>query len=88
MLAYFLKPGGSLVVVDGPKGGYIPPLFAKMAGVHVIAHKGGFDESGMRKAFEPAGLSLEFDVETLRQGEPPEGQEHDADLFIAKGIKL
>jgi hypothetical protein len=87
MLAYFLKPGGALVVVDIIKDGYLHSRYKTMLPAdahHIIAHQHGFDESDMRKVFESAGLSLSFDAETLRQGEGGD----DGDLFIAKGIKL
>jgi hypothetical protein len=88
-LAHFLKPGGALVVVDITRDGYRNPFHMLPADAHYVAHKHGFDESDLHKAFESAGLSFLFDSETLKgEGEHAGGgHQHDADLFIAKGIK-
>jgi hypothetical protein len=83
MLAYFLKPGGALLVVDllkteGEHGHIIPD------DAHYVAHKGGLSESDMRKAFEYAGLtSVDFNPNALHS----QHHGHDAHLFTAKGIK-
>ncbi|KAG6819803.1 hypothetical protein H0H93_008498 [Arthromyces matolae] len=92
MLTFFLKQGGSLIVVDlmkntgthshgtrshGPGEGHtlIPEKFH-----HIVPHKGGLDQSDIKKAFEGAGLeSFLFDDSMIGKD--------DARLFIAKGIK-
>lgn len=90
MLAYFLKPGGTLLVVDMIKGGYRNPQFAKPVDASMVPHMAGFAESDMRTAFESAGLAFSFDAEGLKEGghDGDDNHKHDADLFIAKGVKL
>jgi hypothetical protein len=88
VLSYFLKPGGALVVVDIIKDGHRNPFHTLPADAHYVAHKHGFGDSDLRKAFETAGLSFSFDAETLKEGKGGhDGHERDVDLFIAKGIK-
>ncbi|KAG6831248.1 hypothetical protein H0H87_005814, partial [Tephrocybe sp. NHM501043] len=83
ILAHFLKPGGVLLVVDLTKhtgDGHVhhPSIPEKFH--HLVPHRGGLEESDMRKAFEGAGLeSFSFeDGLTAR---------NDAKLFLAKGSK-
>lgn len=89
MLAYFLKPGGALLVVDLLKTddahaeGHVHHHEIP-DNAHYVAHKGGFREVDMKNVFESAGLSsFDFDPKALA------GQHHghDAHLFIAKGVK-
>ncbi|SJL10657.1 uncharacterized protein ARMOST_14048 [Armillaria ostoyae] len=57
ILAYFLKPGGALLVTDRvssdavPKIEDIPEKYRA-----IVPHKSGFSEEDMRKVFEDAGL--------------------------------
>lgn len=76
------------MVVDIIKDGYRNPYHTLPANANYVAHKHGFDESDLRKAFESASLSFSFDAETLKEGEGGhDGHDHDVDLFVAKGIK-
>jgi len=86
MLAYFLKPGGALLVVDLLKTedghGHVHQVIPD--DVHCVAHKGGLGESDMRKAFDSAGLtSFHFNPKALRV----QHHGHDAHLFTTRGIK-
>jgi len=86
MLAYFLKPGGVLLVVDISKRedahGHVQHVIPHHA--HHVPHKGGLSESDMHKAFENAGLqSFEFDSDAIRAIH----NGHNVRLFIAKGLK-
>ncbi|KAG6828358.1 hypothetical protein H0H92_008246 [Tricholoma furcatifolium] len=83
-LAYFLKPGGALLVVDLAKRPGENPFdhvhAPKHVVDHIVPHRGGLDESDMRAAFENAGLqSFTYDDGLVGR--------HDARLFIAKGVK-
>ncbi|EKM56093.1 uncharacterized protein PHACADRAFT_122275 [Phanerochaete carnosa HHB-10118-sp] len=56
LLTSFLKPGGSLLIVDIMKdeqGQDVTPEHYK----HIVAHRGGFAESEIRGVFEESGLS-------------------------------
>ena len=88
MLAYFLKPGGTLLVVDLLKiddphaSGHVHHVISDSA--HYVVHKGGFREVDIRNTFEFAGLSsFVFDPKVLTA----QHHGHDAHLFIAKGTK-
>ncbi|KAF8652222.1 hypothetical protein AX16_004500 [Volvariella volvacea WC 439] len=88
-LAFFLKPGGALVVADIIKGydmvsGFVHPgPWTKEEVTRMVPHTHGFDEEDMRKVFEGAGLgSFTFDSTSLVRN-----AEKDAGLFLAKGIK-
>ncbi|KAG6915304.1 hypothetical protein DXG01_012227 [Tephrocybe rancida] len=90
ILTHFLKPSGTLLVVDLAKNSgehthehdhaHAPHSLIPKDFHHLVPHRGGLDESDMRKAFEGAGLgSFSFeDGLTAR---------HDVKLFLAKGIK-
>ncbi|EGN96300.1 hypothetical protein SERLA73DRAFT_141641 [Serpula lacrymans var. lacrymans S7.3] len=82
-LAYFLKPGGSLLVADlmkGVEGGEIvtPEVH------HMVPHRGGFGEADIREVFDGAGLV------NFTYGKAAEGTHlgRKIELFIAKGDKL
>ena len=98
-LVYFLKPGGTLLVVDliksdrenddGSHGhghghhhghsGHGDPKDTR----HYVAHRNGFDEDDLRRAFQGAGLdSFSFQPAI---GAKQRGQ--DCHLFLAKGLK-
>ncbi|PPQ77605.1 hypothetical protein CVT25_011397 [Psilocybe cyanescens] len=87
-LAFFLKPSGVLFVVDiTPKeseGSSAPDqaLFPEKYR-HVVAHHHGLSEGAMKAAFDGAGLTS-FSFEPIS---PVQIHEHDAILFIAKGVK-
>jgi hypothetical protein len=85
VLAHFLKPGGALLVVDLLKtdGGHGHIHQVIPDDTYYVAHKGGLDEFDMRKAFESAGLSFEFNPKALRV----QHNGYDVHLFTAKGIK-
>ncbi|KAJ7042056.1 S-adenosyl-L-methionine-dependent methyltransferase [Mycena alexandri] len=80
-LAFFLKPGGSLIVVDFPT---MDVAAVPQEVVHSIAHKGGISESAIKEAYDSAGLGDFHQV--LFKG--PETPMHPEDIFLAKGVKL
>jgi len=83
-LAFFLKPGGSLMVSDILKPSNEDEVFQHGSHAHIVAHKGGFKEADMRKAFDAAELQdMSFDKVTS-------GGKHgrNIDFFLAKGVKL
>lgn len=81
ILASFLKPGGSLIVLDFAK---FPEASKVMdAHVHVVPNVHGFDESKMRELFEGAGLG---DV-SYKVSLHARLHEHDVEIFIARGVK-
>ncbi|KAI0062076.1 S-adenosyl-L-methionine-dependent methyltransferase, partial [Artomyces pyxidatus] len=88
VLAYFLKPGGSILVVDIMKDDagteVIPQQFH-----HVVPHTAGISESEMRDAFEGAALE-DFVFEKAGMAKRPDrvGQLGTSfNFFIAKGTK-
>ncbi|KAJ6497095.1 S-adenosyl-L-methionine-dependent methyltransferase [Mycena vitilis] len=80
ILAFFLKPGGTLLVVDYPKMDYsgVPDA------VKIIAHKGGISEAAIKEVYEGAGLGG-FQCVMFKG---PKTDNHPEDLFLAKGVKL
>ena len=81
-LAFFLKPGGSLLVSDIMKPADGVSTF-KMILPSIVAHQEGFEEADIRKAFDAAGLHLAaFDKVTSAKRD---GQ--NVDFFLAKGVK-
>jgi hypothetical protein len=83
-LAFFLKPGGSLMVSDILKPSNEDEVFQHGSHAHIVPHKGGFKEADMRKAFDAAELQdMSFDKVTS-------GEKHgrNIDFFLAKGVKL
>ena len=81
-LAFFLKPGGVLIVADmakTEKGDIILPDEV----AHIVSHRAGFSKEDIEKVFVGAALqSFSF--------EPATSAKHrgkDVDFFIAKGVK-
>ncbi|KAK0447062.1 hypothetical protein EV421DRAFT_1788372 [Armillaria borealis] len=88
ILAYFLKPGGALLVTDRvssdavPKIEDIPEKYEA-----IVPHKTGFSEEDMRKVFEGAGLeSFSLNVIPGVTMDSMFGLT-DQKLFLAKGFK-
>jgi len=82
ILAFFLKPGGSLMVSDIMKPLNGDDVFHG-AHEHIVAHKGGFEEGDIQKAFDAANLhnmSFEKVSSAIKDGRT-------IDLFLAKGVK-
>jgi len=88
ILAFFLKPGGVLLVVDvtpkKPEGDASTDdaLFPERSH-DIVAHKHGLTENDMKTAFDGAGLGS-FTFEPLSTVKL---HEKEATLFIAKGEK-
>ena len=83
-LAFFLKPGGALLVVDivKPASHGDAPLFDEKYS-HVVPHTHGMTKDGVQAAFEGAGLN-EFAFKPIT---PISMHGMDAVMFIAKGVK-
>lgn len=83
-LAFFLKPGGSLLIVDikaAPDGRVLFPE----THLHLVPHKHGLTEETVRTTFEEAGL-----VQFVWKDMPPMTENPylpDAVWFIARGVK-
>lgn len=81
LLAFFVKPGGTLLVADyqaEDDGTAIPDTHAD-----IVAHKAGFNEAQMKDMFDRAGLdafSLERVLSAKMHG-------HGVIIFLAKGEK-
>ncbi len=88
ILAYFLKPGGALLVIDFVSWDSvlkIEDLPEKYEAI--VPHKRGFSEEAMRKLFEDAGLES-FSLNVI----PDVNMDGifgltDQKLFLAKGVK-
>lgn len=81
-LAFFLKPGGSLLVSDILKSSDGVSTL-KAIPLDIVAHQGGFEDADIRKAFDAAGLHLAtFEKVTSAK---KDGQ--DIDFFLTKGVK-
>ncbi|PCH38562.1 S-adenosyl-L-methionine-dependent methyltransferase [Wolfiporia cocos MD-104 SS10] len=81
ILAFFLKPGGSLLVADIMKSTIEGDIFP--GNTDVVAHQRGFSEEEMRGVFEEAGLAdVTYMLATsgTSHGKP-------VDLFLACGVK-
>ena len=79
----FLKPGGSLLVVD-----FIKQLEGHQAEAvvaedfrHIAPHENGFNETEMRNAFEEAGL-IDFSFSSATKAII---FEREVELFLARG---
>jgi len=82
-LAFFLKSGGSLMVADILKSPNAGQAFQHEAYADFVAHRGGFEEEDIRKAFDAAGLqdiSFEKVTSARKDGFP-------VDFFLARGVK-
>jgi hypothetical protein len=83
ILSFFLKPGGCLMVSDIMKSSDGAGIFTHSTHADIVAHKGGFDDTDIRKAFDAADLhDITFDKVTsaMKDG-------HSVDFFLAKGVK-
>ncbi|KAI8974258.1 S-adenosyl-L-methionine-dependent methyltransferase [Trametes punicea] len=84
VLAYFLKPGGSLLVTDvkaAPDGKVLFPETHH----HLVPHKHGLTEEIMRGVFEGAGLT-EFEMKDVYTGRWND-QGPELVMFLARGVK-
>ena len=83
-LAFFLKPGGVILVIDLIKSEDSIAIFNERHEVHhVVAHRGGFYEEEIRSAFQEAGLQdVTFEVIAHARKE-----ERVVQFFLAKGVK-
>lgn len=86
-LAFFLKPGGVLLVNDMLEVDSVIDNFKGMKEQvdfeHVVAHKHGFDEPTIRKVFEVAGL-VKFELNIVAKAKY---HKFPTKIFIAKGTK-
>ena len=88
-LAFFLKPGGVLLVVDVLKGCTDDDASLSAESIfpdhvhHIVAHKAGFTEDDIRATFTSAGL-VSFYMEAAI---PVKKHDKDFQLFLAKGTK-
>ncbi|KAF9453664.1 hypothetical protein P691DRAFT_799616 [Macrolepiota fuliginosa MF-IS2] len=84
-LSSFLKPGGSLLVIDLLKDDNldVDNLFPEHREHDIVAHRGGFTQIEIEDAFVVANLTLlEFS-----EGIKAKKKGHPVTLFIAHGIK-
>jgi ubiquinone/menaquinone biosynthesis C-methylase UbiE len=85
VLAHFLKPGGTLLVVDilTPEAeDPADPLFAEKYHA-MVPHRHGFAERDMRKLFEGAG----FGDFMFKVAEKAKIHEKPVTIFVARGVK-
>ncbi|KAI0355127.1 S-adenosyl-L-methionine-dependent methyltransferase [Trametes cingulata] len=86
-LAFFLKPGGTLLVADlkpAPDGRMIFPQRQP----DIVPHKYGLSDDAMRKAFEYAGLTdFEYRGVPVPEFMKQYGAAADLQSFIARGVK-
>jgi ubiquinone/menaquinone biosynthesis C-methylase UbiE len=86
-LAFFLKPGGKLVVIDMmPHDGndFLHTDTHYMSAAHTVSHKHGFTESEMEGILEEAGLT---GITLIPSVAHITYEEKGISLFIAHGIK-
>jgi len=85
-LAFFLKPGGSLMVSDiiMPTNG--EGVFTHSAAHDMVPHKSGFDDADMRKVFDGACLQ-DMSFEKVTSVNLVMNGGHPVDYFLAKGVK-
>ncbi|TDL15749.1 S-adenosyl-L-methionine-dependent methyltransferase [Rickenella mellea] len=81
ILAFFLKPGGALLVVDLIHTDESEELHRSH--VLMVPHKGGFEEPHVRAAFDFAGLE-QFSFKPVTKVTV---NSHEMQLFFAKGVK-
>ncbi|KAJ6500706.1 S-adenosyl-L-methionine-dependent methyltransferase [Mycena sanguinolenta] len=80
LLTFFLKPRGTLIVVDYPK---MNAAAVPVEALPVIAHAGGITEAALQEVYDGAGLG-DFQW-VLFDG--PKSDMHPEGLFLAKGVK-
>lgn len=86
MLVFFLKAGGTLVIVDLVKRKNEeshPEEEQKTCHGQVVAHKGGIDETLISRAFEYAGLE-NYTYKPCIRIASKKGEDR---LFLARGTK-
>lgn len=87
-MAFFLKPGGVLLVVDVLKTNHAgsdadaESIFPDHAH-HIVAHEAGFTEDNIRTTFASAGLVSLY----LEPAIPVKKNDKNFHLFLAKGTK-
>lgn len=82
MLAFFLKPGGCLLVADIAKTDVGSSFFPDEA-AHIVPHRTGFTKEEFQETFEGAGLDLvSFEIVTTARLRGQQMQ-----IFLAKGVK-
>ena len=83
-LTFFLKPGGTLMVSDimKPSDGEVFPRDG--AHRHIVAHRGGFEEKDLQKAFDAADLR-DTSFNKVTSAKTPDGRQ--VDIFLATGLK-
>ncbi|KAJ7494435.1 S-adenosyl-L-methionine-dependent methyltransferase, partial [Mycena galericulata] len=83
LLAFFLKPGGVMLVTDFPTMDVsttaMPADFA-----HTIAHKGGIFEAVIKEAYDGVGL-VGFAAGGVQEAQT---LMHPEEIFLASGVKL
>lgn len=85
-LAFFLKPGGALLVADLVKGqdqSLMPSISTDPDLQHIVPHRKGFDEETMRPTFEEASFG-EF---TFHPRVRIAKGDKETNVFVAKGVK-
>ncbi len=80
-LAFFVKPGGTLLVTDYQAEDDDTTL--PDAHADIVAHKAGFTEEQMKEMFDRAGL----DAFSLEQVISAKMHGHGVKIFLAKGEK-
>ncbi|KAF7323318.1 Methyltransf-25 domain-containing protein [Mycena chlorophos] len=83
LLSFFLKPGGTLLIIDFPIMD-ISKFPDEAAAAAMIAHTHGVSEATMRDAYGQGGLGG-FEWKLFKG---PKGGMHPEDVFLAKGVKL
>lgn len=84
ILAYFLKPGGSLIVADILKAPNVSvALFADHNVEHIVPHQKGFDEADMKRTFEAAGLEFA----TFEKAAGAKKDDQTVEFFLARASK-
>jgi SAM-dependent methyltransferase len=83
-LGCFLKPGGSLLVIDLLKDQNlnVDEIFPEHERHDIVAHRGGFSQHEIKEAFDAAGLSsfvFTDGIKAKKSGQP-------VTLFIARGV--
>ncbi|KAK0194599.1 S-adenosyl-L-methionine-dependent methyltransferase [Armillaria mellea] len=87
ILAYFLKPGGALLVIDEVSSDAVPTNEDINEYYEaIVPHKTGFTEEDMRKVFEGAGLES-FSLNVIPGATIDMHGLKGCKLFLAKGIK-